>query len=357
MIEPNHTIHLNAQDLPATGGDGAVPEWIHLLPTASGAVLTGDRRGPYNVIDARAIIAASLQGEAQLPIDENHATDLAAPKGLPAPARGWIVEMQARADGVWGRVEWSDEGRALVASRAYRGISPVIDVERGSRAIRRILRASLINKPNLRGLVALNQEEDMPPFHETVAGLLGLDPSAAEGDIEAAITALKDGAGQTELQSQLAEIGTVLGVEDGGDILAAAKNAASGDVTIITELQSEISSLTTKMNKMATDRARERAELFVDKAIRELRGGVSNNRDTFISMHMENPERTEELINGFQTFGPSGIPTTPPETTTTTELNAEQLSSQAVQYQAQQREAGIELSMSAAVRAVQEGKA
>ena len=197
----------------------------------------------------------------------------------------------------------------------------------------------------------------MPPFHETVAGLLGLDPSAAEGDIEAAITALKDGAGQTELQSQLAEIGTVLGVEDGGDILAAAKNAASGDVTIITELQSEISSLTTKMNKMATDRARERAELFVDKAIRELRGGVSNNRDTFISMHMENPERTEELINGFQTFGPSGIPTTPPETTTTTELNAEQLSSQAVQYQAQQREAGIELSMSAAVRAVQEGKA
>jgi len=38
-------------------------------------------------------------------IDENHATDHAAPHGLPAPSRGRIVEMQGRPDGIWGRVE------------------------------------------------------------------------------------------------------------------------------------------------------------------------------------------------------------------------------------------------------------
>ncbi|MCD9150122.1 phage protease [Pseudophaeobacter sp. MA21411-1] len=30
-----------------------------------------------------------------------------APKGLPAPARGWITATQARNDGIWGRVEWT----------------------------------------------------------------------------------------------------------------------------------------------------------------------------------------------------------------------------------------------------------
>ena len=102
----------------------AAPEWVHLLP--AGEIQTGDGRGPYRVADAVALLAASLTEDDRLPIDENHATDLAAPEGRPAPARGWIVELQARADGIWGRVEWTREGKRLVLGRAYRGISPVI---------------------------------------------------------------------------------------------------------------------------------------------------------------------------------------------------------------------------------------
>lgn len=40
----------------------------------------------------------------KLPVDECHATDKAAPDGRQAPARGWIVQMEVRADGLWGRV-------------------------------------------------------------------------------------------------------------------------------------------------------------------------------------------------------------------------------------------------------------
>ena len=76
------------------------PAWVHLLP--AGEIETIDRRGPYRIADAEKLIAAGFAATPRLPIDENHATDLAAPKGQPAPARGWITAMEAREDGIWG---------------------------------------------------------------------------------------------------------------------------------------------------------------------------------------------------------------------------------------------------------------
>jgi len=118
------TALMGALDLAARPDEGGAPEWVHLLP--AGAVETVDRRGPYRVTDGEKLIAASFAQSPRLPIDENHATDLAAPKGQPAPARGWITALEARADGIWGKVEWTEAGRQLVEDRAYRGLSPVI---------------------------------------------------------------------------------------------------------------------------------------------------------------------------------------------------------------------------------------
>lgn len=317
MTTKHFTIALNAQEL-AQAGSGDVPDWIHLLPARQGAILTGDKRGPYHVADAEALIAASFSQGDRLPIDENHATDLAAPKGLPAPARGWIVEMQARDDGIWGRVEWTEAGRELVASRAYRGISPVIFHDKAKRIIA-IGRASLINKPNLRGLTALHAEETDIMFQEKIAKALELDADASEDDIMAAISALAEGEGESEdaaLQSQLDEIGAVLGVEEGGDVLAAAKAVADGggegDGALVA-LQAELNEVTAELNSLREDRRRAAAEAFVEGAIRECRVGVKNQRDLFISMHMENPERTEKLVTGLQKLGPSGTSVLPPE--------------------------------------------
>src|SRR5690606_6682234 len=120
--------------------------------------------------------------------DENHATDLAAPRGEPAPARGWIVELQQRADGVWGRVEWTEEGGRLVSGRAYRGISPVIQHLKNGE-VTAILRASLVNRPNLRGLTALHQENDMDLLAKLSAAL-GLPAATTEDGAIAAVTAM-----------------------------------------------------------------------------------------------------------------------------------------------------------------------
>ena len=132
-----------AIELHAAGGEP--PEWVHLVP--AGEFSGADGRGPYRVDDPAALIVASM-ADGPLPVDENHSTDLA--RGHAARAQGWIVELVARADGVWGRVEWTEAGKALLADRAYRAVSPAL-VSEGERPaiVRRIARAALVNDPNL----------------------------------------------------------------------------------------------------------------------------------------------------------------------------------------------------------------
>lgn len=314
MNSLNTSIALNAQHLPEAGD---VPEWVHLLPVRSGSIETGDRRGPYHVSDAEEIVSASLQGEMDLVIDENHATDLAAPKGLPAPARGWITELETRDNGIWGKVNWSDDGRALIESRAYRGLSPVILHDKAKNVLR-ILRASLINKPNMRGLVALNQENDDMSFLAQLATQLGLASTASEADITGGITALQGGGDSTiALQSQLDEIGVALGApadSDGAVILAAAQaKADSGDDGVVTALQAEVADLTISLNTERDTRTRKDAEAFVDGEIQKGRAGLKPMRDRYIAMHMKDPSEAEALIGALPILnGSLGLTDLPP---------------------------------------------
>nr|WP_294555834.1 phage protease [uncultured Rhodopila sp.] len=134
---------------------GNAPDWIHLLPV--GTFKGADGRGPYNVPNPAAIMAVSMM-EGKLCVDVNHSTDLAAPHGQPSPAIGWIVEMQRRPDGVWGRVEWTPAGRSLFAEKSYRGVSPVFAHDDKGNVIR-ILRASLTNVPNIMELTSLHARQ------------------------------------------------------------------------------------------------------------------------------------------------------------------------------------------------------
>ena len=311
-----------AIDLPE-GAD--VPEWVHLLPAAQGEIQTYDARGPYRLADISAVIAASMQTERGMPIDENHATDTAMMNGAGAPARGWIKELQARADGLWGRVEWTKAGRELLADRAYRGISPVFN-HLADNTITRVLRASLTNKPNLKGLVALNEESAMNLA--AIAKALGLGDDATEEAIIAAIGKLKDKPDDMPaLQSALAEIGTVLGVEGGNPaaVVAAAKAAKSGD-TAITALQSELTKVTGQLTALQSEGAKSKAIAFVDGAIAQGRVGVKVLRDHYVAMHCEDPARVEKEIGALPALGATGqIAATPPaQGDEITSLNAEQ---------------------------------
>ncbi|RIV82958.1 hypothetical protein D2V17_14240 [Aurantiacibacter xanthus] len=281
-------------------------EWVHLLP-AGGVVNTADRRGPYVVEDYHALMSKSLAPGGRLVLDENHSTDLAAPKGLPAPARGWIVALQLREDGIWGEVEWNDAGRQLRREKAYSGISPVIAHTKDKRIVA-IRRASLVNQPNLEGLTALNQEETSMDWKMMLIAALGLDENASDDDVAAAMKKALSATTEEAVQSALLPIGKALGLADGASaetiIAGIGKlSADDGNDGTITALQSRLDAAHTKLDEMEAAQARTAATAFVDSAIAEGRPGVKAMRDDYIAMHMENPARTEKLIGAKPALG------------------------------------------------------
>jgi phage I-like protein len=321
-----------AVTLPAD--DGTAPEWVHLLP--AGEIRTGDGRGPYRVRDTAALLSASLTPGDRLPIDENHATDLAAPRGEPAPARGWIVELQSRHDGVWGRVEWTAAGRRLVAGRAYRGLSPVIQHLKNGE-VTAILRASLVNRPNLRGLTALHQETDMTLL-EKLLKALGLSADTSEDQVVDKVTAMVAEAGkakkdETAMQAALSPIAKALGLAETAsaeEVLASAQAVAKGggsDDAAVTALQAELADVTRKLNTLTEATSREKAEAYVDGEIKRGRVGLKPVRDRYVTMHMSDPDGARALIEAMPVLGSGGsiVPQTPPAKEGEVSLNAEQI--------------------------------
>lgn len=146
-------------------------------------------------------------GIGKLPIDENHAIDKAAPEGRPSPARGWIVALESRADGIWDHVEWTKTGHQLLADKAYRGISPALRVEKSTGKVLAVVRASLVNAPNLTLTSLQTRSPNMNP--ERLREVLGLPADASDAAVLAAI-----GKGRADLvthQAQVAAVATALG--------------------------------------------------------------------------------------------------------------------------------------------------
>lgn len=256
---------------------GDVPEWVHLLP-AGELLRTNDGRGPYRVVSLQAVADASLKPGQKLPIDECHSIDRAAPMGLPAPARGWIVELQARDDGLWGRVDWTPEGEQLMAGRAYSGLSPAI-LHTGDKRVVQVLRASLINTPNLTGLVALHSEEPGMDWRTLLLQLLGLDSEADDAAIE---TALKAKMTTPAMQS----------VVQHPDFVA---------------LQSQFTAQAGELQTLREGVQRKDAETYIDGQIAAGRVGLKPVRDTYIALHMENAERARSLIEAMPTIGSGSV--------------------------------------------------
>jgi phage I-like protein len=276
--------------------EGDAPEWIQLLP-AGPSIATADGRGPYTVRDVPALMAASLTAGDRLPLDENHATDLVGPKGGPSPARGWIVALEQRADGVWGKVDWNASGKALMADRAYRFVSPVILHDHANQ-VTGILRAALVNTPNFRGMAALHSKEpDMNPVLTALLKALGLKDDADVGAALQAVEKLRNSASTTALQSALKPIGAAAGLKGDADaaaILAAVKTlAASGDADkdkTIVALQAEVKDLGIRLKTVTDDTARAAATTAIDAAIAAGKPGVKNLRDHYIGRHMADPK-------------------------------------------------------------------
>lgn len=106
----------SAVDLPAAVG-ATLPDWIRIAP--NGALNCRD--GRTYTLDPKALVARFNADGVEIPVDLGHATV----RGNDAPALGWIDQLDARGDGLWGKVrEWLEGGRAVLAARTHRYVSP-----------------------------------------------------------------------------------------------------------------------------------------------------------------------------------------------------------------------------------------
>jgi phage I-like protein len=260
------------------------PRWVMLIP--AGEFSGRDGRGPFRLDQAASVIAATaaLGLSAGVPIDYDHATDFAAPKGRPAPAAGWIRELQEREGALWGRVEWTPHGARAISSREYRYISPVFQYSPDG-AVTRLLRAGLTNNPNLyltaisaraAETVAPHSTEDkaMDTLLQQLCEVLGLNHEASPEEVVAAVRALSQGArgddddddeagaeqrGRSAAQDEDC-------TDNDGDKDAGAMQFGADPARYVAVAQFQ--RVLGELNQLRLARARERAERAVDDAIK-----------------------------------------------------------------------------------------
>ena len=176
--------------------ESGVPKRIQILP--AGKEIKGvDGRHWKNenptALCARMNASSCVTVKNGCVIDENHSTDLSAPKGGEAPAFGWFKNFSVEANGsIWADVEWTARGQKAVAEKEYKYISPVFRRDKDGN-ITEILRAALTNNPNLDN-PALNSAQETAEeknMDKELCAALGLPENATMADGLEAINNLK----------------------------------------------------------------------------------------------------------------------------------------------------------------------
>lgn len=181
------------------------PKWVQLTPRGE----VEARDGRRFVFEPEKLAAAFAAGGIDLPIDFDHETEFAMVNGT-RPARGWIVEVQARPEGLFGRVEWLTDAVEALSARRYRYISPTFWKEGDGVTARLLKGAALVTSPAL-GMPAVasaNSKDRSVKLPLEIAKALGLAETASTDD---AVTAIKALAGNgPEMASTLAAMASVV---------------------------------------------------------------------------------------------------------------------------------------------------
>lgn len=211
-----------------TGSDGAVivPDRILVLPDGEFSGVDGRPKGlTYSdggsqkpvkctawVITADIadqIIATFHETGLDLVIDYNHQTLYTKENGQPAPAAGWVTDLEYEPGrGLWAIVSWTEDGAECVAKREYRYVSPVFPFDPNTGEVQWLHSVALTNTPCLnqlgeiaaaasrllsinaasRGPSIITPEESEMDL-KTVCVALGLAPETNESSVLTALSA------------------------------------------------------------------------------------------------------------------------------------------------------------------------
>lgn len=291
-----HSSAISAVD--ATPVEGTSGHWVMLLP--KGTFSGRDGRGPWDAGDEanlHSIANATLKraGSTELVIDYDHQTVFGAVPGVGgrAPAAGWIKEFDIRADGLWGRVEWTDAAAQAIRAGEYRYLSPVYQFHKSGKVVH-LLSAGLTNVPNL-DLAAVAASADLNQQEETmeqIALALGLPQGASEADILAAINSVL---------TSTAAMAVVVGLDKTAKpeaILTAVqsvKASATPDPAKFVPIE-QVTAMQASIKTLQDTVAVDKAETAVNTAIAE--GKLTPAlKDWGIALHRADPAKFDDFVS------------------------------------------------------------
>lgn len=170
----------------AETGAFEAPEWIKILP--AGKTVTRDGRS--FTFDPKKLAARFQKDGIDIPIDLDHGIT----KGGKPEAVGWIKELDARADGLYGRVDWLQTGRDVLEAKTRRFISPTFThTKQGSATW--LHSVALVSAPALSmpALASASPDELKEAPMNAIAEALGLTADADEAACLTAISTLSTG--------------------------------------------------------------------------------------------------------------------------------------------------------------------
>ena len=180
----------HAVQVPPSTPEGGLPDWYHVLP--AGEFRGRDGRGPYRLRAPGDVVEAFAAWGGDLCVDYEHQTLTAAEKAGPVPAAGWVKAIEARADGIWARIEWTATAAAALKAKEYRYLSPVFGYDSATGDVRVLKMVALTNIPNLQLQAAASRQGDaMNELLERLCYMLNLPLTTTAEEMAAQLDKLK----------------------------------------------------------------------------------------------------------------------------------------------------------------------
>jgi phage I-like protein len=248
---------------------------IQLIPQdANGRIIGAD--GRHWLMDANALMAHATASKTDFPIDYNHASLDARKTGASAPAAGWVdhTSLEARPDGLYGRVQWNAAAVNHLTEREFRYTSPVFTFNPKTGKTLAYKGSGLTHYPNLGDLtpVANQQEEDqMDEIIEEIREALNLPTASNAAEIKIELDKLFSRVGtlaansDAKLIDQIGMLETRLANAETKAAEAIAANSQSNAADFVP--RTEFDRVKTQLDTITTAAENERVETAVNAAI------------------------------------------------------------------------------------------
>ncbi|MCE3004657.1 MAG: phage protease [Xanthomonadaceae bacterium] len=178
--------------------------WVQVTP--AGAFKPRDGRpmtvAAWRIDDAIAArVIAAFRAQATPPVfDYEHQTLAAEENGQPAPAAGFIQDLEWRPGvGLFAKVDWTARAKAYIEAKEYRYVSPVFRFDTATGELLRLEMAALTNNPAIDGMAPLSaraaarfaQQETSMNLRAALIAALALAATTTDDEIATAVAALK----------------------------------------------------------------------------------------------------------------------------------------------------------------------